>query len=423
MKTFRALILAFAGFLMPLLAGAAGPDFSQTARDFSADRYKLIQELSSRLNLPLLPEAKAFFQAAMAGDWTATSNQFAELMSDDVGQTCRRPYLMNELWAPILETYGVWDVWKGLKEDSGLMSLFCEPILASMPEGSIYFGGTDSGRFVLTAVNALKDPPPLFCLTQNALADNSYIAYLRAVYGDRIWLPSQEESTAAFQQYVNDVKAGRIPASAGIKIEDGKVSIQGVDGVMQINGNLAQLIFDHNKDAHPFFVEESYVLNWMYPYLEPHGLILKMNADPLPELSPETIARDRQFWDETEAKLMALPGFAGNDYVRKIFSKLRSAGAGVYEYRKLDAEAEAAFRQAIRLCPSSPEANFRLADMLIARQRPSEAVQVMEDYLSTNPEPDQATRAKEYLQQLKETQKQNNRPEGAGDPRPSTQAS
>jgi hypothetical protein len=36
----RASVLAFACFLMPLLAGAAGPDFSQTVRDFSADRYK-----------------------------------------------------------------------------------------------------------------------------------------------------------------------------------------------------------------------------------------------------------------------------------------------------------------------------------------------------------------------------------------------
>jgi hypothetical protein len=34
------------------------------------------------------------------------------------------------------------------------------------------------------------------------------------------------------------------------------------------------MIFDRNKE-HTIFVEESYVLPWMYPHLEPHGLILK----------------------------------------------------------------------------------------------------------------------------------------------------
>ena len=400
MKTFRAPVLAFACFLMPLLAGAAGPDFSQTVRDFSADRYKLAQELSTRLNLPLPPEAEAFFQAVLAGDWTAASNRFAELKADDACQT-RRPPLMNELWAPIHETWGLYEVWAGLQENSELLAAFTEPILDSLPAGSIYFGGTDAGRFAVTAVNDLQTPPPAFCLTQNGLADNTYMAYLREIYGKRIWLPAPEDSNAAFKQYVDDVKEGRIPAGADVKIEDGKVSVQGVGGVMQINGILARMIFDHNKDAHPFFVEESYVLPWMYPYLEPFGLILKLHAEPVPELAPETIARDRRFWDETEAKLTAMPEFAGNDAARRLFSKLRAAGAGVYEYRKLDAEAEAAFRQAIRLCPTSPEANFRLADMLAARQRLDEAIAVMENLQAVCP-PEQAERAASYLQQLKD---------------------
>ena len=409
MKMIRAQIVVLGCLLTLVLSAAAGPDFGQTVRDFSANRHKLIQELAARLNLPLPPEAEAFFQAALAGDWTAVSNQLAQMQAQDPCQA-RQPALMNELWAPIHETWGLYEVWAGLKEDSELMAKFTEPILDSMPAGSIYFGGTDPGRFAITAANALRDPPPVFCLTQNALADNSYMAYLRATCGDRIWLPSQEDSNAAFQQYVNDVKAGRIQAGADIKIEDGKVSVEGVAGVMQINGILARLIFDRNKAAHPFFVEESYVLNWMYPYLEPAGLILKLNSEPLPELSPETIARDRQFWDETEARLVAMPGFAGNDDARKMFSKLRAAIAGVYAYRKLDADAEAAFRQAIRLCPSSPEASFRLTQMLADRKRMAEAVQTMENLLAVDPANETA---KDYLQQLK---KQSQAPDGASEP-------
>ncbi len=415
MNTFRAPAFAFVCLLSSVLAGSAAPDFAQTVRDFSANRYKLEQDLSARLNLPLPPEAETFFQAALAGDWSAVSNQLTQMKAQDPCQP-RQDAFMNELWGPLHETWGLYEVWAGLKEDSGLMAAFIDPIMEVLPAGSIYFGGTDAGRFAITAVNALRDPPLAFCLTQNALADNSYLAYLRAIYGDRIWLPSQEDSQAAFNQYVEDVKAGRIPAGADVKIEDGKIHVEGVAGVMMINSILAQKIFDRNKNAHPFFVEESYVLPWMYPYLEPHGLILKLNAEPRPELSAETIANDRRYWDETEAKLLAVPGFADNDDARKIFSKLRAAIAGVYEYRKLDAEAEAAFRQAIRLCPTSPEANFRLADLLASRQRLDEAIRIMEGFLSLNPPKDQADRAKGYLQQLKQTQKQNNRPEDAAPP-------
>ena len=404
MKTFRAPVLAFACFLMPLLAGAAGPDFSQTVRDFSADRYKLIQELSTRLNLPLPPEAEAFFQAALAGDWTAASNRFAELKADDACQT-RRPPLMNELWAPIHETWGLYEVWAGLQEDSELMAAFTEPILDSLPAGSIYFGGTDAGRFAVTAVNDLQTPPPAFCLTQNGLADNTYMAYLREIYGKRIWLPAQEDSNAAFKQYVDDVKEGRIPAGADVKIEDGKVSVQGVGGVMQINGILARMIFDHNKDAHPFFVEESYVVPWMYPYLEPFGLILRLNPQPLEALSQETIDRDTRFWAEQEKALMASPGFADNYSARKTFSKLRCASAGVYDYRKLHPEAEAAYRQASRLCPTAPETHFRLAQMLANQQRLDDAIQVLEDFIAADPA-EGADTGKEFLSSLLKAKQQ-----------------
>ena len=422
MKTIRTSMAVLGCLLTLALSAPAAPDFAQTVRDFSANRYQLLQDLAARLNLPLPPEAEAFFQAALAGDWPAVSNQLARMQAQEPCQA-RQPALMNELWAPIHETWGLYEVWAGLKEDSELMAMFTEPILDSMPAGSIYFGGTDPGRFAITAANAQRDPPPVLCLTQNALADNAYMAYLRATCGTRIWLPAPEECNAAFKQYVDDVKAGRIQAGADIKIEDGKVSVEGVAGVMQINGLLSRLIFDHNKTEHPFFVEESYVIPWMYPFLEPAGLILKLNAEPLPELPPETIACDRRFWDETEARLTAMPGFAGNEDARKMFSKLRSAGAGVYEYRKLDAEAEAAFRQALRLYPLSPEARFRLADMLANRQRRGDAIRVMQDFLDLNPPPDQADRAREFLQQLKKTPKPNHRPGDAVDPKPATQAS
>ena len=157
-----------------------------------------------------------------------------------------------------------------------------------MTPNAIFYGGTDPGRFVPTYMIYSADVrPDVYLITQNALADNTYMNVMRDLYGDTIWIPSLEDSNEAFRKYVDDVNAGRIPAGADIKIENGKVSVQGVGGVMTINGILAELIFEENKAKHDFYVEESYVIRWMYPYLTPHGLIMKLNRSRWPSLDPE----------------------------------------------------------------------------------------------------------------------------------------
>ena len=61
---------------------------------------------------------------------------------------------------------------------------------------------------------------------------------------------------------------------------------------MAINGILAKWIFDWNKEKHAFYVEESYVIPWwMYPYLRPAGVIMKIEREQWP--SPQ---QDRKLW-------------------------------------------------------------------------------------------------------------------------------
>ena len=55
------------------------------------------------------------------------------------------------------------------------------------------------------------------------------------------------DSNNAFQMYVQGVQNGTIQAGADVTTEGGKVQVQGVAGVMQINGFLARMIFDHNQ--------------------------------------------------------------------------------------------------------------------------------------------------------------------------------
>src|SRR5208283_3593463 len=76
---------------------------------------------------------------------------------------------------------------------------------------------------------------------------------------------------------------------------NGKIQVSGQVAVMNINGLLVKVVFDKNPN-HEFYIEESFPLDWMYPYLEPHGLIMKINRQPLAGLSDEIVKQDRDYW-------------------------------------------------------------------------------------------------------------------------------
>ena len=188
--------------------------------------------------------------------------------------------------------------------------------------------------------------------------------------------------------------------------------------VIGIRELLTKTIFDQNP-GREFYIEESFPLDWMYPHLEPHGLIMKINRQPLPQLSDEIVQRDRDYWtkyvtpmigswlkpDTTieEAAAFAekiqvkkdLSGFAGdpqfvkNEYWCKNFSKLRSSIGGLYAWRaqhaadadekkRMNDAADFAFRQAWALCPYSPETVFRYVNLLVSEGRTADAVLIAE---------------------------------------------
>jgi len=281
-----------------------------------------------------------------------------------------------------------------------------------MGTNAIFFGGTDPGRFVPTyMIYSAKCRSDVYLITQNALADNTYMNVMRDLYGDTIWIPSQQDSNLAFQRYVDDVQAGRVPAGAAVTVENGRVSVQGVAGVMMINGILAQMIFEQNKYKHEFYVEESYVIPWMYPYLTPHGLIMKINAEPMKELPPDLVQKDHDFWTWYCDYLLKNPKFDRDVVARKTFSKLRSAIAGLYAFRgaqdtprreEMYREAEYAFRQAIDLYDLSPEANYRLADILMQQRRFAEARELIENFLKKDKGND---KLQDFLNQISSTDK------------------
>ena len=250
----------------------------------------------------------------------------------------------------------------------------------AMDPFSIFFGGTDPGRFVPTyMIYSANFRPDVYLITQNALADGTYMSVERDLYGDEIWIPSNDDSAEAFNIYVDEVQRGVRPANGDLKIENGRVQVTGALGVMEINGILTKMMWDHDRLRHAFYVEESYVIPWMYPYLSPHGLIMKLNADRTP-YDPKTTAKDRDFWDWYTRRLLSDPMFRRDFAGQKSFSKLRAAIAGLYSKQGRYADAVQAYREACLLYPASPEASFRYAQEILLPSRRWDSILELMDY-------------------------------------------
>ncbi len=354
-------------------------------------KLRQAEEMAQAIGLSLPAEFRDYLEALQKDGWEATTNLFEQSIRLRIGydeDSEDDPALSSMLWQCVLEANGGSEQlasWNG-----ELHELFARRIFDGMPANSIYFGGTDQGRFSATLFRELQGAPEISVLTQNALADNTYLTFARLCSGDSIYVPSQEDSNAAFQKYVEDVRAQQSRTKDAVACKDGRVTVEGIAGVMAINGLIARVVFDQNKDTHDFFVEESYVIPWMYPYLSPHGAILKLNREPLAEISAADVARDTTYWADLEKTLMDHPAFSSDLYAQKSFAKLRSAIAGVYAHRKMYAEADAAFRQALRLYPALSEAAYRLSDLLMQQFNFTEAQAVLDAYGTSGVTTDQS---------------------------------
>jgi hypothetical protein len=372
------------------------------------------------------PGFAPFFAAAERGDWLAVSNAFRDMRQhagqyEHPGQTDER--LRGPKWQAIIEIWGGLDAFG--EGDAKYSALYANDITESIQPGSIYFGGTDPGRFLITAMQKSQvNGEPFFTVTQNALADGTYLDYLRSMYGGKIYTPTSEDSQKCFQDYTEDVQKRmqnhQLKPGEDVQTDKntGGVQVSGQVAVMEINGLLAKVIFDKNTNQE-FYVEESFSLDWMYPHLEPHGLIFKINRQPLTALSDEIVQNDHDYWTKTVTPMIDgwlntgttvkevaafaekvfgrhdFSGFSGdprfiqNAYSHKMFSKERSSIAGLYAWRalhttdkserkRMNDEADFAFRQAWALCPYSPEAVVRYVNLLMSESRFSDALVVAE---------------------------------------------
>jgi hypothetical protein len=257
---------------------------------------------------------------------------------------------------------------------------------------------------------------PFFTLSQNPLADNTYLEYLEMMYGSKLYIPTTNDSQACFDEYSDDARRRfdhdtqfptepkQIKPGEHVEMAEGKFNVSGQGAVMAVNGLIAKVIFNKNPDRE-FYIEQSFPLDWMYPYLEPHGIILKINRQSLPKITAETVQRDQDYWSglfsgmvgdwlKTNTPLRAVadfveavrirkdlssfhgdPRFIANDDAMRLFSKQRANIGDLYKWRmantadpaeweRMANAARFAYAQAWAICPYSPEAVFGLVRVL-----------------------------------------------------------
>jgi hypothetical protein len=257
-------------------------------------------------------------------------------------------------------------------------------MLKDLPKGSVILGGTDPGRFVPTYMilgeslqpAAVKrdgafDRRDLYIITQNGVGDPLYRKYLADHYG-----PDRPQPANPFERWLGrdtmyPEKPLVFPAEAEIKAtvdkEMDEAAKRGEFEPSIPHSVVMRLIWEKNRDAHEFFVEESFPLEWSYDHAEPHGLVYKIHREPLKKIPAEAVRGDFEFWNAYSQKLLSNPGYLRDYDAQRSFSKLRATAGNLYRHHKMDAEAERAYHQSLALWQGNGESLNGLSKMLWER--------------------------------------------------------
>jgi hypothetical protein len=208
-------IANFAGTALALLAVSAGLLSAKESNnlpprllDFSTAKEQQELQFARELHMPLPAEVANFFQSASQGDYPAMSNIVAscgaQLYAGAEASTNVPPAWLP-FWQPMTEVESAFAAFT--QSGTKYPLAFGDGIIQSIPVGSIYFGGSDPGRMLVTALcESSVEGRPFFTLTQNALSDNRYMDYLRDMYGKWIVLPTTNEMQKAQEDYTADLQ-------------------------------------------------------------------------------------------------------------------------------------------------------------------------------------------------------------------------
>jgi tetratricopeptide (TPR) repeat protein len=371
---------------------------------FARDRLRIARAMAKRIGAELPPEVDQFFNAVAAGHWQELNALYHKLenLRDSGGND-----KLRNLWGPILETLLIAEcahAWPAQK-----LLEYGQATLGALTPGMVYVGGTDPGRGIPTLLNETSEGEHHIVLTQNALADGTYLDYIRFLYGAQMQLPTEEETRQAFNDYIADaqkrfehdrqfpdepkqVRPGEriwsvsnsgADASAGPSSE---IQVSGNVAVMSINERILQTIMDKNPGM-SFAMEESFPLASTYSSAVPLGPLMQLRApDGQNSFTLDTAGDTLQYWRNTADQLEGDTDAPEGSEVRKTYSHMAVAQANLMTDHHYDSEAEQTYRLAMEMEPSNPEAVYGLANLLNKSGRLDEARQLVDDFSQSHPD-------------------------------------
>jgi len=362
---------------------------------FGRTRRELVHALAKHFKTEVPNDVERFFDAVESGRWEEIDTAHKALLLGRDFTTPRSEELYR-FWRPIQEAWGI--AREAHTWPAQTLLDYGQAVLGSLRPGMIYVGGTDPGCFIPTMLNETSEGEHHIVLTQNALADNSYLDYLNFVYGDRLATLTQDDSQHAFQDYRADAQKRllhdqqfpdepkQIRPGETVSIVDNQVQVSGQVAVMAINERLLQTFLDKNPDA-SFAMEQSFAFKSMYPTTAPLGPVMELRVeDQQNALTPEPATQSVDYWQATTEHLLSDSEAADSAMARMAYSKLAAEQAALLLDRNYATEAEQTYRLATAIRPSLPEAVFGYVNLLLQQNRFEDAIPVVENAIKASPE-------------------------------------
>jgi ribosomal protein L16/L10AE len=266
----------------------------------------------------------------------------------------------------------------------------------------VYVGGTDNGRWIPELLNETSGGDSHIVITQNALAAGDYQDYLQLQYDGQLANLSEDESQQAFSQYVSEAQKRllhdqqfpdeprQIRPGEDVRMVEGKVQVSGQVAVMGINDLLLQKLMQKNPEL-SFGIEESFPLGDTYGSALPLGPLMELNAASQDNtFTAEKASQSVDYWRNAAQQLLDDPDASTSEAALRSYSHDVAAAANLLAAHDFSGEAEQAYRLATQLWPGNPESVGRLANLLMAGGRNTEAQQLLQNFSQNYPDQQQA---------------------------------
>lgn len=361
---------------------------------FSRDQRDIVHAIAKRFKLDVPGDVDRFFDALEANRWEEAQALFKSLTN--IKQNGPGADDLQKYWRPILEAFGAAEQVHSWPAQQLLD--YGNAVLGSLRPGMVYVGGTDPGCFIPTFLNATSEGERHMVLTQNALADSSYLDYLSFLYGDRLATLTPDESKAAFGEYIADAtkrfehdqqfpdEPKQIRPGENVSVTDNGTQVSGQVAVMSINEKLLQTLLQKNPDL-SFALEQSFPFKSTYPGAAPLGPIMELRAqDGQNAFTADSAVQTVDSLQTTAQQLLANPESSASPEVLKSYSHDAVAEANLLAGHNYYDQAEQAYHIASNLCPYNPEAVLGLSELLAQTGRSDEARTLLANFAQTYPD-------------------------------------